>query len=95
MNPNENTQIVRIKDGSIIGQDHSVARWPRCWPPRSEYGDGENPRRAKDPDMLFCAKFKGKLWECVADGYGDLSGEGDYGSGRIFVFSYDGVEIVG
>ena len=91
----KNTQIVRIKDGAYIGQDRSFSHWPICLPPSSEWkDDGENPYRAKDPDMLFCARWTGNMWKCVADGYGDLSKEGCYGNGSIFVFSYDGVEIV-
>ena len=87
--------IVRIKKGASIGQDHAFMRWPICYPPISEYLPEENPYRPKDPDMLFAGDWNGKFWNCVAEGYGDTTKNGDYGSGSIFVFSYDGVEIVG
>lgn len=93
--PDRLDAIVRIKDGASIGQDHGFMRWPKCCPPRSEYIDGENPYRAKDPDMLFIGSWTGKFWNCVAEGYGNISHNGDYGSGSIYVFRYDDVEIVG
>ena len=90
-----NEVIVRIKKGAYIGQDRAFMHWPRCYPPSSEYINGVNPYRAKDPDMLFVGSWNGKFWNCVAEGYGDTTKNGDYGAGSIFVFSYDNVEIIG
>ncbi len=87
--------IVRIKKGASISQDRAFINWPRCYPPLSEYINGESPYRAKDPDMLFLGSWNGKFWNCVADGYGAMGSEGDYGAGSIFVIHYDNVEIVG
>lgn len=87
--------IVRIKDGAGIMQDHSFLRWPNCCPPLSEFIDGENPYRAKDSNMLFCGHWNGQFWDCVADGYGAMKEDGEYGAGSIFVSGFDSVEIVG
>jgi hypothetical protein len=76
---------VRIKEGANIMQDRSFYRWPHI---------GE---RVENPEMLFTGEWNEKFWTCKADGYGHLKIDGDlgeYGSGSIFISSYDSVEIV-
>ncbi len=88
----------RIKRGAGILQDHHFGKWPNCCPPRSEYEGEEYKYEAKDPDMVFEVEWKGRYWDCKADGYGMLRSRGEggeYGNGSIFVSARDGVELVG
>jgi hypothetical protein len=77
----------RIKRGATICQDHHFFRWPNC-----HAKDGS--KTEADPDMIFEVKWEYESWDCRADGYGMRDGEGDYGSGAIWVTMQDGVEIV-
>lgn len=88
---------VRIKEGTLIFQDHHSSEWPYCFPPKSEYEGEEYQHIAKNPDMEFDGEWNGRCWYCKADGYGYLKSCGDigeYGNGGIFVTGLDGVEIL-
>jgi len=87
----------RIVKGAAISQDFHFGKWPQCCPPRSEYKDEEYQYLTKRPDMIFDVEWNGRYWDCKADGYGHLraNGEiGEYGNGSIFVFAFDGVELI-
>jgi hypothetical protein len=77
---------VKIKVGSRVLQDRSNGIWPST-------ASAEK----VDPDMIFEAKWTGKVWDCVADGFGMLkiNGQtGEYGNGSIFAFGIDSVEVI-
>lgn len=80
----------RIKIGSVIIQYHRARRWPKCYPPTSEYLDGEYKEEAKNPDMLFDIKPLSRCWEATAEGYGGK----EYGNGSIIVIDKNAIEIV-
>lgn len=87
----------RIKLGAPIFQDFHFGKWPNCLPPESEYEGEKYQYKAKDPDMVFEVEWKGRYWDCKADGYGMLRSRGEggeYGNGTIFVHEIDGVELV-
>jgi hypothetical protein len=85
----------RIKVGAGMYQDFGWGKWPdaACCP--LAWKD-----RRPDPDMVFDVEWNGGgekgSWHCKADGFGHLKLEGDkgeYGSGSIFVYGFDNVEI--
>jgi hypothetical protein len=72
---------VQIKKGALISQDRATGYWPAT---RS----GED----VDPKMEFIGTWNGRLWDCVAEGFG---ARGSYGNGSIFVHKYNGVRVIG
>ena len=84
---------VRIKIGTMIYQDFHTASWPECSPPASEYEGKIYQRIAKNHDMEFVGVWNGRMWSCMADGYGSFIH--DYGNGRISIYDFHGVEILG
>jgi hypothetical protein len=91
------TMRVKIKKGAPLIQNNRAGIWPFCCPPDSEYAGEEYKYVAKNPDMEFEARWTGQYWRCKANGYGSLKIYGDtgeYGNGSIFVYAFDGVEIL-
>ncbi len=89
--------VCRIKEGASIFQDHHFDKWPGCKPPAKEYEGDPYQRQAKNPAMLFEARWNGRYWECKADGYGHLRSNkdpGDYGNGSILVHGFSNVDII-
>ena len=89
--------ICKIKRGAQTFQDHHFDKWPGCEPPSKEYEGEPYQYLAKNPDMLFEARWNGRYWDCKADGYGHLKlygDNGDYGNGSIYVNGFTNVDIV-